>query len=211
MRQVILIGGGSTYKPEEEYLSYLKNFVVSFAKHGLRERSWIENLKHRLGKEFQVIRPEMPSRNNAKYTEWEVWFERFFPFLDDEVIIVGYSLGGVFLLKYLAQRDFPARIRGLLLVATPLTDNKPFYELQDFTPPVTLDRVQLQVSRVIVYHSKDDRSVPYRNAEKLKELVPTTELRTFEDRGHFMHNELPELVWDIEEISGGVSSGEIQV
>lgn len=199
-RQVFLISGGATYKPEEEYLDYLRNYIITFGKHGLRQKDWLENLPERLGENFQVIRPAMPNRTCAKYSEWEIWFERFFPFLDEEIILVGYSLGGAFLLKYLAGHEFPSRIRALILIGTPHEDNPPFYTLNDFALPLNLHKVSLQAKQILIYHSKDDRSVPYKHAESLKVYLPSADIRAFDDRGHFLQNELPELTREIENI-----------
>jgi predicted alpha/beta hydrolase family esterase len=199
-RQVVLINGGATFKPEEKYLGYLKNYVITFDKHGLRARDWTENLWYRLGEDFQVIRPEMPSRSNAKYTEWQIWFEKLFPFLEENVILVGYALGGVFLVKYLAQHSFPRRIKALFLIAAPFDDNKPFYELNDFTLPTSLEQVSLQAKKIFLYHSKDDRSIPFKNMEQYKQALPSADMRVFENRGHFLQNELPELVHDVENL-----------
>lgn len=198
--QVMLINGGATFKPEEEFLSYLKNYVINFPKHGLRARDWTENLWYRLGDDFEVIRPEMPNRSCAKYAEWEVWFEKFFPFLDDGIILIGYGLGGTFLIKYLAQHEFPKKIKALFLIATPFDDNPPYYELGSFALPINLEQVYLQADKIRLYHSKDDKSVPYRNVEQLKNSLSPANIRTFADRGHFSQNELPELVHDLEHI-----------
>lgn len=196
--QVILINGGATFRPEEEYLSYLKNYIIDFSRHGLRTKSWLENLEARLGSDFQIIRPEMPNRFCARYVEWKTWFEKFFPFLNGEIIFVGYGLGGTFLVKYLAQHDLPQKVKALFLIAAPFEDNPPFYELGDFTPPNDFRQVVKQAETIVLYHSRDDRSVPFRNMERLKNVLPKADLRIFEDRGHFMQSELPELVRDIQ-------------
>lgn len=198
--QVMVINGGATFKPEEEYLGYLRNYVIHFPKHGLRARDWTENLWYRLGSDFEVVRPEMPNRSCAKYEEWKIWFEKFFPFLERDIILLGYGLGGTFLLKYLSSNDFPLKIKALFLVAVPVKDNPPFFALQDFALPVNLDKVGDQASRVMVYQSRDDKSVPFKNAEEIKRLVPGAHLKIFEDRGHFGQNELPELVHEIESL-----------
>ena len=43
-------------------------------------------------------------------------------------------------------------------------------------------------------HSKDDFVVPYEHALKYKAALPEAELVTFEDKNHFLVEELPELV-----------------
>lgn len=50
------------------------------------------------------------------------------------------------------------------------------------------------VSQRAVLHSKDDFLVPYEHVLKLKEHLPEAELITFEDKNHFLVEELLELV-----------------
>ena len=52
--------------------------------------------------EFKVIKPEMPNKDMARYSAWKLWFEKHLPFLDSEkLIVIGHSLGAMFLIKYL--------------------------------------------------------------------------------------------------------------
>ena len=50
-------------------------------------------------------------------------------------------------------------------------------------------------------HSKDDFVVPYEHALKYKEALPEAALLTFEDKNHFLVEELPELLTEIRKIS----------
>ena len=73
--------------------------------------------------EFVVIKPEMPNKDMARYSTWKLWFEKYIPFLEAEnLVLVGHSLGGMFLTKYLAENEFPIQISQLHLVAPVLDD-----------------------------------------------------------------------------------------
>jgi pimeloyl-ACP methyl ester carboxylesterase len=50
-------------------------------------------------------------------------------------------------------------------------------------------------------HSKDDFVVPYEHALKYKAALPAAELITFEDKNHFLVEELPELVQKIRNLA----------
>lgn len=51
---------------------------------------------------YQIIRPEMPNKNMASYKARKIWFEKIFPYFNGEdLVIVGHSLGAMFLVKYL--------------------------------------------------------------------------------------------------------------
>ncbi|MEZ4200702.1 MAG: hypothetical protein R3B69_03960 [Candidatus Paceibacterota bacterium] len=59
----------------------------------------------------------MPNSNNSKYEEWKIWFERHFEFLHEDVILVGWSQGAMFLLRYLTENKTPFTIKTLYLLA----------------------------------------------------------------------------------------------
>jgi hypothetical protein len=101
-KQIVIIHGGDTWETYEQYLEFLKNRQIDFDKHGLGKEFWEDKLNNNLGEDYQVIQPEMPNYRNAQYPEWKIWFEKFIPFLNDNVILIGGSLGGIFLAKYLA-------------------------------------------------------------------------------------------------------------
>ena len=68
--------------------------------------------------EFSAIKPEMPNKDMARYSAWKLWFEKYFQFLDHgELILIGHSLGAMFLVKYFAENQFPKKVAQLHLVA----------------------------------------------------------------------------------------------
>ncbi|MDD4830994.1 MAG: hypothetical protein PHR31_02545, partial [Candidatus Pacebacteria bacterium] len=96
-KQIVAIHGGETFDTYEEYLSFLKNLEIDFERIKSKEKSWKKNLGKKLGNDFEVILPEMPNALNAKYIEWEIMFGKLIPFLEEEIILIGHSLGGIFL------------------------------------------------------------------------------------------------------------------
>ena len=196
-KQVVVIHGGDVFKTHEDYVEFLKRRLVNFERHALRQLDFQENLQSHLGEGFQVIRPSMPSMVNAKYEEWKIWFEKFFQFLQDEVILVGSSLGAVFLAKYLAENTFPKKVKALFLIAGPFGDNMPEYKLLDYSLPQSLEKLESQPEKIFLYHSKDDPVVPFADLAKYQQALPKAATRVFEDRGHFFQPDLPELTADI--------------
>jgi len=199
LKQILLVHGGDPQATYEGYLEFLKNYPVSLERHALRQPDYQENLALQLGSEFQVIRPEMPNKRNAKYKEWKIWFERFLSFLNDDMILIGGSLGGTFLVKYLAENQFPKKIKAVFLLAACFEDldREP---LMDFSLPKNLEQVQSQCGKIILYHSQDDKIVPFAHLAKFQLAWPKATVRIFKDRGHFQQPELPELVEDIKQL-----------
>ncbi|MES2216355.1 MAG: alpha/beta fold hydrolase [Patescibacteria group bacterium] len=197
-QQIIAIHGGDTFETYEEYLLHLKNY--SFTLSGLTTRKWRERLDEFLGSEYEVLQPKMPNKNNAKYSEWKIWFEKLIPFTNDGVILLGHSMGGIFLAKYLSENKFPKKIKATLLVAPPFDTADATYSIGDFALQTTLKDFALQSEKIILYFSKDDDVVPFKDLGKYQKALPSATAKIFEDRGHFSQTEFPEIVEDIKSL-----------
>ena len=93
-KQVIVIHGGDAFNTYKEYLAFLKNYEFNFEK--LKIKGWKDALSEKLGKNFEVVLPKMPNSMNAKYSEWKIMFDKLLPFLENNLVLVGHSLGGIF-------------------------------------------------------------------------------------------------------------------
>lgn len=195
----MVIGGGTTFDTRKEYLSYLKNYKVDAKLFKLlrKNRGWKDGLSEKLGRGFEVLAPPMPNAKNAKYLEWKIWFRKFLPYIKNGVVLVGHSLGGIFLAKYLSENKFPKKIKGVFLVAAPHDDKGRDYSLADFVLPKNLKRLEKQGGEIFLYHSKDDPLVPFADFRKYAKSLPRAHAAIFKNRGHFRHIQFPELVEDI--------------
>ena len=138
----------------------------------------------------------MPNATNARYAEWKIWFDKIVPLLDEEVIFIGHSLGGIFLAKYFSENDYPKKVKATMLVAPPF--NTPTeHPLVDFNIETNLGKFEEQGGKIFLYHSKDDEVVPFSNCERYQKELPEAQYNIFEDRQHFNQNEFPEIVEDI--------------
>jgi predicted alpha/beta hydrolase family esterase len=202
-KQVFYIHGGCAFSEYEEYISNLKNTKIDLSYED--KKRWTKTLTEDLGENFEVISPIFPSKYNAHYEEWKIWFENHFEHLRDDVILVGWSLGSMFLQKYLANNDLPVKIQALFLLASPheyFKDKTSGEDGGDFNLDTTNDVSQIanKVNHIVLMHSKDDFVVPYEHTIKLYEKLPTAELVTFSDKNHFLVEELPELVERIKQL-----------
>jgi len=140
--------------------------------------------------------PTMPNKHNARYTEWQIWFERHFEYLRDDVILIGYSLGAMFLMKYLSRQSTPFRIKALILmagaVALPEFDTRDCAEF--VVSPGTLEPLAERAAQVYILHSTDDFVVPYEHAPVIAAAIPHAILTTFHTKNHFLVPALPELL-----------------
>lgn len=193
MKQVVLIHGGTDYGSYNEFISHLKSVPVDVADF-LPKKRWRNTIAERLGKNYQVFTPEMPNKANAHYEEWKIWFEKMEPFIKDGVILIGHSLGGVFLPKYLSENVFPKKIKAVILVAPPYDGEGVTPPLADFQLKHPLEKLTEQCPNIYIFHGDDDPIVPYSHSQKYLKALPTAKLTTIKGGGHLNIPEFPELV-----------------
>jgi len=200
MKQILHIHGGETHKNYEMYFEYLKKYNFDFEKFEKKKKDWAKHLQVDLGDDYQVIRPMMPNPRNAKYAEWKIWLEKYFPYLEDDIILTCKSLGGTFWAKYLSENNFPVKISQLHLVATPFDNENEFspkgddYDLIDFSLGSDLSLTEKQVDQIFIHHSKDDHIVTFEMSKKFAEALPSAKKLDYSDRGHFSVDNFPEIL-----------------
>lgn len=196
-QQVFYIHGGSSYSDYDAFLDALRSDIPRDLPSLPKVKRWTDTFREDLGASFEVFTPKMPNSQNAKYKEWKLWFERHFEYLEQDVILVGWSQGAYFLVKYLLEEDpLPFSVKSLFLLASPFEpadfggedggdfafDTDDIAELHEKAPHITL------------LHSKDDFVVPYEHALKYQAGLPSATLVTFEDKNHFLVAEFPEII-----------------
>lgn len=194
--QVVVVYGGDSFATYDDYLNFRRTFPVTPDSFRYAP-DWKFNLPADLGSEFDVFIPRMPNRDNAVYLEWQIWFERLLPFLQSDVVLIGHSLGGSFLAKYLSENSFPVRIKALFLVAAA---HKNTTDCGEFVDLGNLQKVNEQCPRIFLYHSQDDHVVPFSELAVYASELPKAETKIFTDRGHFKQPHFPELVAEIKSL-----------
>lgn len=202
-RQIVIIHGGDPYRSYEEYLTELKAEELEPADFK-RGRRWKDTLQEKLGANFEIFYPQMPMMENARYSDWKIYFEKLIPFLNDNAVFIGHSLGGIFLAKYFSENIFAKKIGAVMLVAAPYdTDDKNNTNesindgMGGFSFQKSLKFLAQQVETIYLYHSKDDPAVDFADIEKFSAELPKAIRREFTDREHFRQKDFPELVRDI--------------
>lgn len=196
--QVLLIHGGMTFKNRQDYLRFLKTREVSLGK----RISWSgDYLDKKLGKDFEITRPRMPLQDNAKYEEWKIHFERYVPKLQDNCILVGSSLGGIFLAKYLSENKFPKKILSTFLVCPPFDNTVKGEDLVGgFKLKSDLSLIERNSKNFHLLFSADDNVVPVSHAKKYEKKLKDADIVIYPSKsGHFQISEFPEIVKMIKE------------
>ena len=196
-KQIFVIHGGDSFATYEDYLKSLKDWEIK--EKDLFKKNWKGFLQEYLGEDYEVIRPKMPNKQNAKYGEWKIWFEKYIPFLRDNLILVGHSMGGTFLAKYLSENNFPKKIKASLLVA-PVYSEDDGRPLVEFALPSSLKNFEKQAGEIFIYHSKDDSVVDFKELSKYLKALPNAKARIFDNHGHFGQENFSEILKDIKEL-----------
>lgn len=189
--QIIIVHGGTTFESFDDYIQYLKTLPVSLEY--LKKESWKDSLQESLGDGFDVVRLQMPNKTFAHYEEWKIYFERYIPLFGEDVVLIGHSLGGIFLAKYLSENTFPKKVKSLYLIAAPHSEVQIPESLGDFVLPESLDKISNQIERIFILFSEDDPLVSGPHAEKYKNQLPHAEVIKFMDKKHFSQGQFPEL------------------
>ncbi len=190
-KQILVIHGGETFDGYDDYMQYLRDYPLERILKKTETKRWKDRLQTDLGEAYDVISPMMPNMRNAKYEEWKIWIDKYAPILQDNIVLIGHSLGAYFLAKYLSENDFPVKVAQLHLVAGP-------YQCRGWDAlPESLEKIEQQVKKVYIYHSTDDPVVDFADAQKFQKALPNAELVSFDDRNHFLDEQFLEILENI--------------
>ena len=154
------------------------------------------SLQRAFGDDYQVNNPQMPSEGNPQYALWKAEIARQLKAFDDPLILVGHSLGGSVLLKYLSEETVDKPIAGLFIIAAPYWGAQDWdydeYKLsEDFASHLPKDLP------IFLYQGRDDEVVPFTHLAMYAEKLPQATVRELEGRGHQLNDNLPEVAADI--------------
>lgn len=191
--QILFIHGGMTFKNTKDYLNYLHNRPVTLEK---KIRWGDDYLTKKLGKEYEIIRPKMPLSENAKYRDWKIFFERYLAITNKDIILIGTSLGGIFLAQYLSENKVLKNIKGVFLVCPPFDGSLSNEDLVGgFKLKSNLSLLSKSTKNLHLLFSEDDDVVPVAHAEKYRRKLPDAKITIYKSKnGHFKVSEFPEII-----------------
>ncbi len=202
--QIVIVHSGNFFNTRAEYVASLKAEEISrddlFRSDAKR---WKDNLSRDLGDVYDVFLPEMPSADDAKYVEWKIRFDKVTFFLKDGVILIGHSLGGIFLARYLSENILPVKIKAVFLVAAPYfkADKKKGMNANaGFTLSGNFKKLEGQTNKIFVFHSKDDPVVEVKHAHMYASMIPLVQTVLLNKYGHFKQDHFVELIKEIQSL-----------
>jgi predicted alpha/beta hydrolase family esterase len=176
-------------------------FVHSAGPQGHHEGSdyLVRYLVDALGTGYRIWLPDMPDPENPHYVDWRGRLKKELASIEDELILVGHSLGASVLLKYLSEEKLPQRIAGLFLIGAVYWGKKN-WEVKEYVLKRNFYSKLPPIGGIFLYHSSDDEVVPISHVRYFANELPNATVREFEHRGHLFGRGLPELVEDIKRL-----------
>jgi len=124
---------------------------------------WFPEARERFEKVgFRVESPELPGNYFPKKEEWVRIIESFKP--DENWVLIGHSLGGVAILRYLEKA--PGKIKQVILVATPY-DAMKFGAIDNFfAGGFDWPKIKANSPQFDLVYEADDMAVPLKHGQK---------------------------------------------
>jgi predicted alpha/beta hydrolase family esterase len=143
----------------------------------------------------------MPLQDNAKYKDWKIWFERFVPLLKGKFVLIGSSLGGIFLAKYLSENKLKKKAVSTFLVCPPFDNTLPTEDLVGgFELKSDLLLLEKNTKQLHLLFSQDDDVVPPSHAKKYQSKLKNAHVVVYKSKnGHFNIPKFPEIIKMIKE------------
>ena len=140
--------------------------------HGLMgnpHRDWMQWMtKHLNARGYRVFAPQMDKSYFPKQDAWVKSLSDLADISKGKLVLVGHSLGGVAVLRFLEK--FKGKAELVVLVATPAWKHS--LTLRSFfSKPFAWNRIREKAKRFVIIHSRDDPFVPFENAEILCEKL----------------------------------------
>ena len=164
------------------------NIFIFHGTEGYPEENWFPWLREKLeAKGCKVIVPQFPTPPivPAKIREWFKVLDKYKEDINQNTILIGHSLGGVFTLRILEKLEHP--IKAVFLTGTPI-GVKPIlnYERDSSFSGFDFDwqKIKTKAKHFDVFQSDNDPYVSLGNGEQLAKNLGV-ELTFIPNAGHF--------------------------
>lgn len=163
------------------------NIFIFHGTGGHPEENWFAWLKNKLEqKGCRVFVPQFPTPEGQSLVSWMNILEPYQNQIDENSVLIGHSLGGLFLLRVLER--LPRPVKAAIFVATPI-GIKPIKNYEgdnNFSNGFNFnwEKIKLAAKNFVVYHSDNDPYVSLQNGEQLEKNL-SVNLNFIPNAGHF--------------------------
>lgn len=141
----------------------------------------------------------MPVPENPRYLAWKMALQSSLPVGGNKAALIGHSLGGSVIVKYLSEGLCQMPIAGLFLIGTPYW-GKRGWVVDEFVFDHGFESKLPDIDKIFIYHSRQDQWVPYSHAKVYMKSLPHATLRSLSGNDHEFDKGLPALVNDIQNL-----------
>ncbi len=188
----------------------MKRAIIVHCWEGYPEYCWYPSVKKQLkDKEFEVKVPAFPETELPKENKWVPYLAEQVGKPDENLFLIGHSIGCIAILRYLESLPDNQKIGGAVLVAG-FTDDIGYQELKNFfETPINFEKIKTKSKNgFIAIHSDNDPYVDLKFGDIFKEKLGA-EVIIKQSMGHFSGavedekscRELPDVVESIEKLS----------
>lgn len=181
----------------------MKRAVIIHCWDGNPEYCWYPWIKEELEKLGYAVAVPFFEKGDPVMTNRVSKLEEVVGTPDENLILIGHSVGGPTILRYLERLEPSEKIRGVVMVAG-FTDNLGFDELQNFfEEDIDYREIQKHCDHFTFIHSDNDPYVPLEHGKKLREAIGG-KVVVIKEAGHFSGDdnctELPEVMRVVKKI-----------
>jgi len=153
---------------------------------GYPGENWFPWMKEKLEADgCDVFVPQFPTPEGQSFAAWIEVLKPLMSKINQDTILIGHSLGGIFTLKLLETLDHP--IKAAVLVGTPIGEGR----VKNYEPDKAFagfdfnwDKIKSSASRFLVYQSDNDPYVGLENGQNLAKHLGA-DLTFIPNAGHF--------------------------
>jgi predicted alpha/beta hydrolase family esterase len=140
-----------------------------------------------------VNAPQMPNPLVPDCEQWIAAMEKAADNWDEGTLVVGHNFGGVLGLRLL-EKIAPRKVHSIVLVSTPFCAEARIEAiLKFFTCNVDWKKLRERASNRIIFHSKNDKIIPYDHSLRYKEFLDGALILTTQE-GHYNKSDFPEFI-----------------
>jgi predicted alpha/beta hydrolase family esterase len=153
-------------------------------------------LRTELSHEYEIISPLIERPNAPDYQQWRKVLKAAFAASKEPLILIGHSLGGSVLLKYLSEEKPDIRIQAMFLIAMPHW-GAPDWEVDEFVLEKNFSDALRNIPAIYLYYSEDDEMIPMQHLTFYRNAMKNAVIRKLKGYSHEFNTGLPELVQDL--------------
>lgn len=172
------------------------------------DKKLAESLRQLLGASYEVRYPPMENEDDAAYEIWARQIRSELAAMRGDVFLVGHSVGGSVLIKFLTETKLSNPLAGIFLIAAPFWGNDGGWTYEGYETLMLPNEADTKLAKdvpLFLYHSHDDETVPFAHLALYAKRFPQATVRKLEGRGHQLNNDLKEVADDIMKLRSGTA------